>query len=94
MSLVPAYEECTSANRTHGPPLAFPSCNPQQESSSLTVGTPDANGQAAQSIGFARYTVQRGNPATPADEADVGIQVSITDVRRSSDLEDYTGEVC
>jgi hypothetical protein len=91
--LVPAYKNCTASDKTHGPPLAFPSCTPQPESSTLTVGTPDANGKAAQSIGFGRYTVQRGNAATPADEADVGIEVSITDVRRSSDLEDYTGEV-
>src|SRR4029453_7214247 len=28
VSLVPAYAPCTSPNRTHGPPLAFPSCNP------------------------------------------------------------------
>ena len=27
-SLVPAYEPCTAPNRTHGPPLAFPSCAP------------------------------------------------------------------
>ncbi len=27
-SLVPAYLPCTTSNRTHGPPLAFPSCNP------------------------------------------------------------------
>ena len=94
VSLVPAYQECTAPDREHGPPLAFPSCaSPQQASSELTVGTPDANGRAAQSIGFARYTVQPGNPATPADEADVGVQLSITDVRRSSDLEDYTGDV-
>ena len=28
MSLVPAYAPCAAPNRTHGPPLAFPSCNP------------------------------------------------------------------
>jgi hypothetical protein len=25
VTLEPAYEQCTSANRAHGPPLAFPS---------------------------------------------------------------------
>ena len=40
VSLVPAYSECTSANRTHGPGLVFPSCNPPVRSSStLTVGS-------------------------------------------------------
>ena len=28
--LVPAAKHCTAPNRTHGPPLAFPSCNPPQ----------------------------------------------------------------
>jgi hypothetical protein len=92
--LVPAYKQCLSSNETHGPPLAFPSCSlPDQESSDLTVGTPDANNRSANSIGSARFAVLRGNPATPADEADVRVQVSITDVRRSSDLADYEGEV-
>ena len=27
-SLVPAYTTCASPNRTHGPPLVYPSCNP------------------------------------------------------------------
>jgi predicted acyl esterase len=94
VSLVPAYKNCTSANRTHGPPLAFPSCNPtQQESSELTVGTPDANGNTARSTGYARFAAVPGDPATPADEADLKVQASISDVRLRSDLSDYTGEV-
>src|SRR5436190_5829878 len=28
LALVPAYTQCTAANRTHGPALAFPSCAP------------------------------------------------------------------
>jgi hypothetical protein len=34
-----------------------------------------------------------GNASTPADEADVGITANITDIRRLSDLNDYTGEL-
>ena len=50
--LVTAYNQRTASNRTHGPPLAFPACNPPaQTSTSLTVGTPDANGAAANSAG-------------------------------------------
>ena len=65
-ALVPAYEPCTSPNREHGPPLAFGSCaQPQQSSQDLTVGTPDANGQAAASVGFLRLATLVGNPATP-----------------------------
>jgi hypothetical protein len=34
-----------------------------------------------------------GNASTPADEADVRFTASITDVRRRSDLGDYTGQL-
>jgi hypothetical protein len=40
-----------------------------------------------------RYDVRLGNPATSLDEADVLANVSITDVRRKSDLGDYTGQL-
>jgi hypothetical protein len=93
-SLVPAYRQCGASNRQHGPPLAFSSCaSPTQESSQLTVGSPDSNGRVANSIGFMRFDVVPGNPATPADEADVAAILSITDVRRQADLADYTGEL-
>ena len=95
MSLVPAYEACAAPNREHGPALSFPSCNPPvQSSSQLTVGSPDANGRTANSVGSVRLAVLPGNAGTPAiDEADVGIKVSITDVRLRSDLSDYAGEL-
>jgi glucose/arabinose dehydrogenase/PKD repeat protein len=79
--LVPAYGQCTSANRIHGPPLAQPSCHPPVPASpNTTVGTPDANGFLANSTGSARFVVVRGNPSTAANEADMRIEVSITDV--------------
>jgi Tol biopolymer transport system component len=96
VSLVPAYDQCVpaSANRTHGPPLGFPSCSPPSQSSGqLTIGTADANGQPTKSISLVRYGVHVGNPQTPADEADVRIVAQITDVRKRSDLSDYTGEL-
>jgi subtilase family protein len=84
-SLTPAYKQCTAPNRTHGSPLSFGSCAPpQQASSQLTVGTPDANGKTANSIGSVRYDVLTG---------DVRIAVSLTDVRRQSDLTDYSGQL-
>ena len=62
-SLVPAYAACASPNRVHGPPLAHPSCNPPAPASQqLTVGTVDANGQAANSVGSLRLAVIRGIP--------------------------------
>src|SRR4029079_16155475 len=80
--LVPAYRECTSPNAYHGPPLAHPSCkSPAQESTALTVGTIDANGFAAHSVAFGRFSVHPGSPSTGAAEADVGFELSATDVR-------------
>jgi hypothetical protein len=98
--LVPAYAQCTSPDRVHGPP-DLPggsnpdgSCNPPvQASSQLTIGSPDANGPAAQSVGFARLAALVGNPGTSADEADASVVVQMTDVRRRSDLTDYPGQL-
>jgi len=101
---VPAFNQCTAANRTHGPPLAFPSCNPPvQSSNSITVGAPDANGAAANSTGFIKLSVVVGVPGPP-DDSDVKIISTITDVRckagtaacgsaNAADGADYTGEV-
>ena len=94
VSLVPAYNQCTTPNRTHGPPLAFPACNPPgQTSQHLTVGTPDANGAAANSVGFTRLNVITDDSGTGADESDIGLKAEITDVRSKPTLVDYTGEL-
>jgi hypothetical protein len=80
-SLVPAYQPCAAPDRLHGPPLAFGSCaSPVQTSQYLTVGTPDANGAPAQSIGSFRWHVNFGAPGPPHDTQSF-IRVSITDVR-------------
>jgi Tol biopolymer transport system component len=104
VSLVPAYNTCSAPNRTHGPPLAFDSCNPPaQASSNLTLGTPDANGAAANSIGWVRLTAYVGVTGPP-DDSDVLTRMSLTDVRCQSGVAtcgaantsggaDYTGEV-
>ena len=103
VSLVPAYRQCSAPNRTHGPPLAFPSCSPPDTTStSVTIGTPDANGAAANSMGSVRYEVV----STPggADDTDVTIQASVTDVRckpgtttcgnsNAASGSDYTGQL-
>jgi hypothetical protein len=93
-SLVPAYQECAAPNREHGPPLVHPSCNPPAQSSPhVTVGTPDSNGAAANSVAFARYSAIPGAPATPADEADVEIAIEASDIRSPGSLSDYAGEL-
>jgi hypothetical protein len=92
--LVPAYKACTAPDRMHGAPLSFGSCSaPQQTSFYLTVGTPDSNGLAASARGFMQYTTIVGNPSTPANEADVQIEVSIVGVLNKSDRSPYSGEL-
>jgi Tol biopolymer transport system component len=79
--LVPAFDACGSPNRTHGPPLAFPSCNPPIASSTaVTIGTPDSNGAASNSVGSLMLKAVAGAPGPP-DESDVIVTGSITDVR-------------
>jgi hypothetical protein len=102
---VPAYSQCTAPNRTHGPPLAFPSCNPPGPASSfLTVGTPDANGAPANSEAYMLFTAQFGSPGPPDDDENIMITMRLTDVRCKAGATacgnangaggpDYTGEV-
>jgi hypothetical protein len=61
----------------------------------LTVGSPDANGQAANSTSQLTLRVLGETPINPdnGDQADVEITGQITDVRLTSDLSDYTGEL-
>jgi hypothetical protein len=94
VSLTTAFKACTSPNSNHGAPLSQPSCKPPvQASDYLTVGTPDANRKVANSAGSVRFDTIVGDPATTADEADVLVTFSLTDVRNKSDLSDYAGGV-
>ena len=93
-SLAVAYKPCTAANRQHGPPLANPSCNPPtQESNWVTVGSPDSNGEGANFSGVVKAKAQPGNLMTPADEANVELTASLTDIRNKTGLADYTGQL-
>ena len=94
VSLTPAYNACTAPNRTHGPGLEFPSCNPPVRSSGpLTVGSPDSNGAAANSVASVRFALLDGDLSGPPDESDIKIAASITDVRNHPSGSDYTGRV-
>ena len=102
VSLVPAYDPCAAPNTSHGAPLSFGSCAPPSQSSPyLTTGTPDANGQAARFVGRATLVPIPGDPSTAADEADVRLTVSVSDVRCQAGgtggcdalLADYTGSL-
>jgi hypothetical protein len=92
--LVPAFKACTAPNRQHGPPLAHASCDPpEQRSDYLTIGSPD-NGNPPNSRGHVRFSVFPGNPSTTeTDEADVNVALRLIDVRKRSDLSDYTGQL-
>jgi phosphatidylinositol-3-phosphatase len=91
-SLVVAFKPCTVPTREHGAPLSAPSCAPHEASGQLTVGTP-TNGNTAKSAGSAVLSAIPGNTSTPANEADARLVFQVTDVRRQSDLQDYTGQV-
>ena len=95
---VPSFAQCTSGNATHGAPLAVSACRPPvQTSSHLTVGTPDTpgNGQAAQFTGLLMLKEVGESPINPSngDQANVNFTFQFSDVRRRSDLLDYTGEL-
>ena len=104
MSLVPAYAACSAPNRTHGPPLAFASCNPPtQTSAQATVGTPDAFGGGASFLGYIKITASIGVPGPP-DESNVYVRTDLRDVRcvptgarcgaaNAAGPADYSGEV-
>ena len=92
-SLVPAYEPCTTPNRTHAPPLSFSSCNPPSASSTqLTIGTPDANRARPPRSHRSTSASRRATPA-PRRRCRAGSHASITDVRNASDLSDHTGSL-
>src|SRR5204863_9069471 len=55
-----------------------------QTSGQLAVGTPDANGQGAKMFSKLVFGVVPG---------DLAITATITDIRKKSDLSDYTGEL-
>jgi hypothetical protein len=94
VSLVPAFAECSSANRTHGAPLSYSSCAPPtQTSSALTIGTPDANGLAADSAGRVTLRVFPGDPGTLDSESNVYIGVDLSGVRRRDTLAPYAGDI-
>jgi Tol biopolymer transport system component len=93
VALTIAYKPCTAPDRDHNPPLSAPSCSQHQMTSDyLTVGTGDANGMLPRSLGSVRYDAVLDKPATPADEADVKLQLSMTDVFTKT-LADYAGEL-
>jgi hypothetical protein len=72
-SLIPAHNRCGVPNRTHGPSIAVPSCNPAVNTSpNLTTGTPDNNGLPANMASQVRLQMITTPP-------DMVLQASIND---------------
>ena len=87
--LVPAFQPCTAPNRTHGPPLEQPSCNPARPRSvNLKISVGETR---LRSTGALRMAVTAGAPGTP-DDTDVQLSFGLTNVMRSDDSE-YSGEL-
>jgi serine protease AprX len=86
--LVPAFAACSAPNSAHIAPLNSPSCTPVSPESSLLTTSSSGRGS-----GLVRLDVVVGNPATAADEADVGIRASATDVISVAGGSDYAGDL-
>src|SRR4051812_26275403 len=98
VSLVAAYSQCTAPNRTHGAPLAFPSCDPPQPTAlTTTIGTPDANGATAHSIGSFRLDAITGDARIRVDVSDVrctpSTNAAVCQSANSADGPDYAGDL-
>ncbi len=91
IALVPAFQQCTTANSGHKGALIKNSCvTPKGHSTFLTLGSPEANGQPANGSGFVKLTVFCANGATgevppcsttAGDQLDAQLIVNQTDVR-------------
>jgi plastocyanin len=94
--LAVAYRPCAeaAADREHAAGFGHPACSlPQPVSDWLTVGTYNANQRTANSVASVLVAAEAGNPSTPEDEANVRLSASITDVRRKTNLVDYSGDL-
>jgi hypothetical protein len=78
----------------HGPGFEHPSCNPPvQTSPHLTVGTPDANGMAANWKAWLNVKTIQGIPSTTEDEANVRFHSKFFDVFRTGSMIRYNREL-
>jgi hypothetical protein len=74
LSLVPAYQQCTTGNDMHGAPLSYASCTPPaQQSGVLTLGTPDTNGYPPRSTSSVKLRVV-------SSPSDVQVVAAVNDV--------------
>jgi Tol biopolymer transport system component len=74
--LVPSYGQCTAPNSEHVGPLDLPSCDPPATTSATLTMSDLGRGS-----GHVRLKAIPGNGSTSADEADLVIFASVSDVR-------------
>ena len=93
-SLGPAYQVCSSPNRTARATTLVPALDPPTRASAhLTFGTPDSNAHPVNATGTARYSVVAGTPGG-VDDSDVNFDLSLSDVRiQGGAYPDYAGEL-
>ena len=96
--LVPAFNQCTTGNMNHGPPLSSPSCSPPTESSGfLTLNAPDRAAPFSGSAGGSGVVVFKvscltpGNPPvengdSPPCNANAGDQVDVKTTTTVTDV--------
>jgi hypothetical protein len=102
--LVVAYKACTAPNSNHNGGVSARSCTapvgPVQESSFLTVGTPDANGAGASMSGFVKLVVKTTSPEdvlVTSHETDVrckpATNAGVCNSPNAADGPDYSGQL-
>jgi Tol biopolymer transport system component len=78
VALVPVFKQCGTpgnpSNSKHASPLPVSSCNPPAPFSNVAGVGPSSQSRA--SLG-----VMPSNPATPANEADIALEASLTDIQ-------------
>jgi TolB protein len=92
LTLVPAFNECTSPTTTHEPPLSLASCVPARASNSdLTVGEPQVNGKSPNSVGSVRISAIPGDLQFAINVTDVRCARTIVGACSGGPLSDFTG---
>jgi hypothetical protein len=80
-SFVIGYQPCASANRQHGGPLPYPSCNPHVPSSSYLTAGGFATGSTSGSKGYQKLQVCGAAGLANCPPNDIGITFNDEDVR-------------
>jgi hypothetical protein len=84
--LVPAYNQCTSPNRQHGPPQVGGSCSPPTLTSPYLVTKTNFEG-------YLGLKLIIGNPSNGFDDSKIKFSSKVLDVYRKDNGTDYNREI-